>query len=117
MKEKPTYSWSSKPVRNVNWETDAATGFAVLLKPKFPPAVLRWVRPLLIRGENFRIKLDEVGTHIWQNCDGNQSLEDIAKTLVGRFGENIEPVEERLGMFVSQLMRSGFVSFPDEGPA
>lgn len=109
-----TYSWSSKPVRNVDWETDDATGFAVLIKPKFPAAILRWIRPLLIRGENFRIKLDDVGTQIWQNCDGNQTLEEISEKLVGHFGERIQPVEERLGMFVSQLMRSGFISFPQD---
>jgi hypothetical protein len=97
-----------KPVRNVGWETDP-DGRAVLLIPKFRSALMqKWVLPLLAK-PNFRVKLDAHGSYIWQQCDGQTLIGEIAEKMLTAFGPEIEPVNERIAAFIRKLEREAFL--------
>jgi len=91
------------PERAAQWIED--DGKVVILKPKIK---VRIIRSLMVRPD-YRIKLDSYGSFIWKSIDGNRSVEDIGKMLKESFGENVEPLYERLSEFISILHENGLI--------
>jgi hypothetical protein len=58
-----------------------------------------------------KTKFDEFGSQVWLEIDGKKKVQDISISLRQKFGERIEPVEERLTRFLTQLYNYKFVSF------
>ncbi|NOZ79696.1 MAG: PqqD family protein [Acidobacteria bacterium] len=100
-----------KPVRLADWEEK--DNYVVLIRPapaskglrRALEAVTTWMSP-------HRVRLDEVGSTGWTLLDGTRTAGEIAATLRERFGESIEPAEERLGEFIRMLRFQGFVAYP-----
>jgi len=63
-----------------------------------------------------KLELDEVGTAAWLLCDGGHTVQEIGELLRERFGERVEPVYDRLGIFVEQLARRGLVELGKGSP-
>jgi hypothetical protein len=61
------------------------------------------------------VHLDDVGTYVWSKCDGETRVAEIAEGLRDVFGQRVEPAEDRLVQFLSNLMRGRFVSVDHEG--
>ncbi len=102
-----------KPIRNLKWETGVKSE-TILLVPKFKNRFLvKWLVPRL-KKPNFKVKLDEVGSFVWNHCDGNITVGEMAEKMKFRFGEDFDPTFERIGRFVSQMIRDGFVIIKDE---
>jgi len=53
-----------------------------------------------------KIDLDEIGSYIWSLCDGSKDVYSLIEMGREKFGEKIEPVEQRTEMFVSQLVKN-----------
>ena len=97
------------PKRNVAWEHDENDKVA-LLQPKFRNSILvKYVLPRM-KHPNFRIKLDDVGSWVWDQIDEKSTVEEIGKRLKAVHGEKIEPVWERLQLFLNALAKSGFIT-------
>lgn len=98
------------PVRNIKWEKKE-DGLIVLLKPKFKHSLLKkYVLPRL-KNPYFKIKLDHVGSFIWELCDGNRRVEELAKSLKDKFGDEVEPLYDRLALFLQSLERNHFIFY------
>ena len=98
------------PVQNVNW-TKNDENLIVLLKPKYTN---RWfVKHILPRMKkpNYKISLDSYGSAVWKNCDGRNSVAVIGDLLIKEFGEKVEPVYERLALFIKTLEKSKFIYY------
>ncbi len=90
-----------KPRQNVQWEANA--DLIVLLVPRFSGGYLgRWFMRHLKR-PNFRLKLDDIGSFIWQHCDGGTTIQQIGEKLKERFGESVEPLYARIERFIRKL--------------
>lgn len=101
--------WDLKPKRNAKWET-TEEGKVVVLVPKFRhPFLVKWLMPYLSK-PFFRIKLDDVGSTIWNLCDGNTFISTIAEMLKEQFGESIEPVDARITAFLQRLERGDLIT-------
>ncbi len=61
-----------------------------------------------------RIRLDDVGSCSWKCFDGDTTVKEACAALRERFGDRVEPAEERLGRFVRYLHREGFLSYREE---
>ena len=98
------------PVRIREWEK-LAQNQIVILQPKFRNRWLaRWLLPRMKR-PHYRVKLDEFGSWVWIHCDGRTTVKEIGFSLKERFGETIEPVYDRLSIFLNQLERSRLIQF------
>jgi hypothetical protein len=99
------------PVRAAEWrEVD---GRVVLERPQPRRS---WLRAPLERLSRVltapRINLDDRGSFVWKRLDGSRTMAELAGELRDRFGESVEPAEERLGELVRQLRRERLVAYP-----
>ncbi|NIR47715.1 PqqD family protein [candidate division KSB1 bacterium] len=60
---------------------------------------------------NYRLKLDDIGTFVWERCNGMKKVEEIGEQLKKEFGEEVEPVHERLALFFRQLQKSNSITW------
>jgi len=60
-----------------------------------------------------KINLDELGSEFWKNVDNNKDVYTIGLILKEKFGEKVEPVYERLNLFIYQLRRNGFLDLKE----
>jgi hypothetical protein len=98
------------PKRNLQWEIDD-NGLIVLVVPRFTsPLAVRWLVPMLSK-PNFRLKLDALGSFVWDHCDGVTPVSVIAENMRREFGAKAEPVYERVTAFIWRLERERFLVF------
>ncbi len=94
-----------KPIRNARSETDKE-GLVTLLVPKFQNQwIIRWVIPLLAK-PYIRLKLDKYGSYVWNACDGSTTVRDIGRKMGENFGEEVDSLYERIGLFIRRLDES-----------
>jgi len=97
------------PDRNIEYETD--DDMVTLLTPRFKNRFLnKYLQPRL-KNRYFRVDLDEIGSFVWLLCDGSRTAGEIADKMSNHFGEDVEPVMERLKLFFGQLEGLNFIRF------
>lgn len=100
------------PKRNRQWEAGDGDK-VIILRPKFENRWLgRWLMSRM-KNPHYRVRLDTYGTCVWMKCDGQSSIEEIAQSLKKQFGDSIEPVYQRLTLFLNQLWRGRFIVYVD----
>lgn len=61
-------------------------------------------RKLKIKIPNYKnIELDEYGSYVFSQIDGNKTVKEIGQYLEKKFGENVNPLYERLLMFLNHI--------------
>lgn len=96
------------PVTQLEWES-GPDGRVTLLKPRFTNRLLaKYLMPRISR-PNFQVDLDEFGSHVWSRIDGSATVREIGLSLREAFGEEVEPVYQRLGFFCRQLAANKFI--------
>lgn len=58
--------------------------------------------------------LDEMGSMVWKLIDGKKNVYEIGQDVKRKFGENCEPLYERLILFLRYLVRRGWINFENE---
>lgn len=71
----------------------------------------RHLLPRRWREAVFRIKLDPLGSAVWQKIDGLKSVSQIALELDDEWGEQIQPLEPRLKKFLTQLHQAQLIEY------
>ena len=99
------------PVRLAEWEE--IEGRVVVHRPLSPARGPRrlWERFVYELAAK-RIRLDEMGSHVWLLLDGEHTVGQVADRLRERFGDEIEQAEERLGQLLHVLHREKFIEYP-----
>jgi len=83
-------------------------GRVAILVPKFGGRILgRWLQPRL-HNPFFLIHLDDVGTFVWQQCNGVRDGRQIVEALQERFPDMAQ-VQARFIFFMRQLWSQGHV--------
>jgi hypothetical protein len=89
-------------------------GRIVVLRPKIISPFWRRFLPKCWREAVFRIKLDPIGSAVWQKIDGLKNAGKIATELQQEFGPKIHPVEQRLSQFLTMLHEANLIEFFNE---
>lgn len=89
-------------------------GFNVLLKPKYKSSFMKKYLLPRMKRPNFKIKLDKIGSFIWDLCDGKRTVEEMAKLLKEKFGEEVEPLYDRMSLFLQHLERNAFIEYKNK---
>ena len=108
-KDQPTVNMLDLvPVRALESES-GPDGQVTLVKPRFRNRLLvKYLMPMFSRPD-FHVTLDEFGSHVWNRIDGTATVRDIGLSLREAFGEEVEPVYQRLGLFCRQLAANKFI--------
>ena len=88
-------------------------GKVSLIVPKFKNKKLAKFCIPAAKSEIFSIKLDKLGTAAWLQIDGNKNVKDICEDLQKEMDKEIEPVEERVGKFLSVLYDQRYITFKE----
>ncbi len=86
-------------------------GLVVVDMPRFHVA---WMQKYLVPRAKYpfiKISLDRFGSDVWLRIDGHSDVSGIAAGLKESFGQEVEPVLERIAVFMRQLERRGFIRF------
>lgn len=68
---------------------------------------------LFFAPDKFKIDLDELGSFIWKNIDGERNVYKIGELVKEKFKEKAEPLYERLVEYLNILNNNKFISFRD----
>ena len=55
------------------------------------------------------VHMEPIGSFIWRQIDGRRSVYEIGKLLHETFGEEAEPLYERLSVYMKQLENNGLI--------
>jgi hypothetical protein len=98
------------PEKNIEWEKNEE-GLIVLLKPKYKnPFLAKHLLPRL-KNPYYRVKLDAVGSFIWELCDGHSTVKELGRKLKDKFKDKVEPLYDRLGLFLQNLEKNHFICY------
>lgn len=100
------------PIKLVNFLTDEK-GLSTLIIPKFENKFLVKFFVRYMKSPNVNLKLDELGSAAWNAIDGVKNVHDISSELIEKFGDKIQPVEERLTKFLTQLLELRLITFEE----
>ena len=95
---------------HITWDSDAESG-AVTLHIENKGFVKKLTQILLGKPKVSHIHLDEMGSFIWPILDGEKSIIEIGKDVSAHFGENAEPLYERLAKYFQILDSYGFIAW------
>ena len=90
-------------------EFEKKDGLVIVLFKKTKPTFIEKIFFKKLIDKPYKIDLDEIGSFIWEFCDGKNTVEEIMKKTKEHFGERVEPVEERVEKFVHQLNKNKLI--------
>ena len=100
------------PFRVLNEEIDE-NSFVTILIPKVTNSFAKKYFEPMLKSPLIKLKLDEIGSASWLAIDGKKKVAEIATELVQKFGDKIDPVEERLTKFLTTLYEQRFITFQE----
>ncbi|WP_051931945.1 PqqD family protein [Clostridium sp. KNHs214] len=59
--------------------------------------------------KSVNIELDELGSFVWEKCDGVSNIKDICESLEKRFGKEADPAMERLLTYIKILINNNLI--------
>lgn len=89
------------PIRVSDWK-DNDEGLVTLILPKFKSKIGK-VFASKFKNPMYEVKLDAIGAFLWRECDGENNIYDISQDMLKEFGDDIEPVYERIKIFINML--------------
>ena len=101
-------SWGAvRPQRVCPWEQ--RDGRIALLAPRFGGGRFGRLMDRWFRLRPYRLRLDGMGTFVWERLDGCRTVEEIAGEMEAAYGAGAGPVAERLPAFLGALQRGRFI--------
>ncbi|MBI5217310.1 MAG: PqqD family protein [Bacteroidia bacterium] len=101
------------PLKKFGEESDEK-GLASILIPRFKIEALNNLIPKS-RSKYIKVKLDEFGSATWFAINGENNVKKICTILTEKFGEKIQPAEERITKFLSTLYHQRCIYFKELG--
>jgi len=100
----------SIPIRNtqIEWER-AEKGEIRINLPLKKTWWTKFLSTILLAPKKKVLMLDELGTKVWNMCDGNKKVEDIIQALCRDLNMNRKEVETSLLHYLRQLAARGLV--------
>jgi hypothetical protein len=97
-----------RPKRTMKWKRGEKVSIVV---PKARSLLGRHFIDALGLRPTYKINLDEFGSAVWNLCDGTRTVTEIGDELRTRFGKKVDPLYERLAVFIGALKREGLIAF------
>ena len=83
------------------WSTNTE-GLVVIKVPKFTSNFGKSFCKVIRKDNMFNANMDKIGSIVWKNCDGKNSVKDILEILKKEFPKE-ENIDQRLFLFLQQM--------------
>lgn len=100
------------PVRKLDYEYRDDENINLLI-PKYRDKFFGKLLQPRINDKYLKANMDIYGTNTWLLIDGNRNVFEISKLMKEKFGNDIEPVYDRITLFINNLYRNGFIYFKE----
>ena len=100
------------PKRSYDHEVENSGKVSVLV-PKFKNKFLVSFLAPRLKAPYIKAKLDDFGSLTWIEMDGTRNVQSISQSLTDKFGNKVQPVNERLTKFLTQLYQYNFITFKE----
>ena len=67
------------------------------------------IRKLFFTPDKYVVDLDSLGSFVWDSIDGEKSVYEISELVKAEFGEDAEPVYDRLIKYMAILKNNNFI--------
>lgn len=91
---------------NIQWEKEEEIITLIIKREK---VIDRIMNKLFKTPKTIRIELDSIGSFVWENCDGIDTINNISKKMENHFGNKVDPVIERLVTYIRTLKNNKFI--------
>ena len=91
------------------WFTDEE-GLIKLKVPKFKSNFGKSFCKLIRKDNTFTANMDKIGTLIWKNCDGKNTVKQILETIKKEFPKE-ENIDQRLFLFLQQMRSLHYIEY------
>ena len=98
------------PKRLMKFE-ESSDGLITIFKPKFENKFMVKHISSRLKSPDYKVNLDQFGSFVWKQCDGKNSVEQIAALLKQQFQDDVEPIYERLSLFFQSLAQYKFIEY------
>lgn len=99
------------PIPEVQYELDENNETITLLIPKFRNKfVVKYLLPNKLN-KPIPSTLDKFGSYVYKNLDGKRTIYEICELLKNKYGEEVEPVYERVSKFLGILYHHKLIKF------
>ena len=78
--------------------------------PKFKGNIGKSFCRLIKKDNTFIANLDKLGSLVWKNCDGKNSVEQILKIIKKEYSDQ-EDLDQRLFLFLQQMRGLDYIDF------
>jgi hypothetical protein len=78
-------------------------GTVEVIIPRYGEGRVGKILSRFLKDEPVRLRLDRIGTTAWELCNGSNSVMAIGEHLKKCFGDEVEPVYDRLALFFMQM--------------
>lgn len=83
-------------------------GKVVVLVPEPQSKLVEWFLPKKNKAHT-RVKLDLLGSFVWDSCDGTMTVRDIADKMKQEYGAFAEPVDTKVSSYIKWLHTHRFI--------
>lgn len=101
------------PSKNANIGFSVADDGKVTLEIENKGVFNRVFQKLFKKPKISYIHLDEFGSFVWQQIDGEKDITIIGEAVEAKFGEKAHPLYERLVKYFEILKSYSFITFKD----
>ena len=93
----------------LKWSTNKE-GFVEIKTPKFSSNFGKSFCKVIKKDETFTAKMDKIGSIVWKNCDGKNSVKNILEKLKKELPKE-ENIDQRLYLFLQQMNSLQYIHF------
>jgi len=90
------------------WSTNEE-GLVEIKVPKFKGNLGKSFCKLIRKGDNFIANMDRIGSIVWKNSDGRNTVKDILEILRKEFPKE-ENLDQRLFLFLQQMQSLNYIN-------
>lgn len=103
------------PVRTstMKWHEDENGMIHIMIPRK--EVIDRLVRLFKKTPDQMRVDLDEIGSSAWKLMDGEHTIGEICLLMSECYGEEVNPVHERVGTYINILRNNKFITLKRNG--
>ncbi len=99
------------PKHNVLFPYEKKENGRIEVRMRHRGLIKKFTQILLKKPKYTYVELDDFGSFVWEQMDGERSVFEIGKRVKEHFGKEAEPLYERLTKFVQILRRNGFILY------